>query len=396
MNANIKNNSPDTDKIWIISKGKYTDSDLDIILKESKTEPVTEYRISDLAKYMLSPHPVQINKKLIGCEIFYLLSPLNKIKKKIRQILPAKLSGLIKNNSISSEVLLSDHKKNRPFLTDKNLELHLDKIEALLRHYEPALKKLLKLDKSKMSDIKGICEDIAGKNLRLNMHGSIDNKIEYICRNLLKDVGVILEKAQISEGSFEMKGFDCKEYDSKKSYRLIKFFQNGKPAACVLDINNQVEFRIDNVKLIYYMQLLELSLKINPKLYESLNMCAKGIAVPLKLFFHKQLDINYSETNLPEIYKKVFDVYNIGSSSRDVIINVLNNFQFGIIFNYIPESGPDNDKMFTNISVMHNFRALEPIKDDIPQLYSEINKMTSVSEIGKFYLLDSIRGCKNE
>ncbi|MDY6842770.1 MAG: hypothetical protein SVW57_01575, partial [Thermodesulfobacteriota bacterium] len=59
---------------------------------------------------------------------------------------------------------------------------------------------------------------------------------------------------------------------------------------------------------------------------------------------------------------------------------------------YIPQSYCVEQKLFTNISVMHDFRALEPIKSELPLLYSEIDKMTSVSEAGKFYLLDSIRG----
>ena len=53
------------------------------------------------------------------------------------------------------------------------------------------------------------------------------------------------------------------------------------------------------------------------------------------------------------------------------------------------------NKLYTQISVMHNVRALEPLKNELPQLYSEINKRASFSEAGHFYLLDSIRGYIN-
>jgi len=45
---------------------------------------------------------------------------------------------------------------------------------------------------------------------------------------------------------------------------------------------------------------------------------------------------------------------------------------------------------------MHNFKALEPIKAALPQVYSEISKSASITEVGKFYLLDSFRGYKDD
>ncbi len=88
-------------------------------------------------------------------------------------------------------------------------------------------------------------------------------------------------------------------------------------------------------------------------------------------------------------------MYNINALKKDVITSILNDFQIGILFSYVPISDSGEKKLFTNFSVMHNFKALEPIKDDLPQVYSEINKKASVTEAGKFYLLDSFRGYKN-
>ena len=41
-------------------------------------------------------------------------------------------------------------------------------------------------------------------------------------------------------------------------------------------------------------------------------------------------------------------------------------------------------------------KALEPIRNVLPNIYSEINKRVCVSDIGRFYLLDSIKGYTDE
>jgi len=57
--------------IWVLSKGRYTDWDLSRIWEGAETKTVTEYKISDLGRYLLNPNPIEIRKKLIGCEIHY-------------------------------------------------------------------------------------------------------------------------------------------------------------------------------------------------------------------------------------------------------------------------------------------------------------------------------------
>ena len=381
--------------IWVISKGRYTNFDLSRIWEGVKKKTAMEYNISELARYLLNPNPIQIKKKLVGCEIHY-RTPFYKVKEKIRKILPQKLHGLLKDNQIPVEVLKSDWETDKSPGKDDNFESHLNKITELLRPYNPIIKSLNKIDPSKVFDVVGTCEDIGGHLSYLNIPESITEKLNYIRANISKDVGVILEKAYIADGLFEMKGFNFKSYDKNKSYRLIRFSINGKSKACVLDSDNKVEFWIDDIKLVQYMQLFDQLIKIDPKLNNSLNLCTAGKAEPLKLLFSKQLEIDYSEAHLPEVYKGVFEKLNIGTNKKDVVKRVLNSSQVGISFNYVPKSAYDERKLFVNFSVMHNFRALEPIKDDLPQVYSEINKMASVTEAGKFYLLDSFRGYKND
>ena len=142
--------------------------------------------------------------------------------------------------------------------------------------------------------------------------------------------------------------------------------------------------------------MLEQSIRTNPQLNDSLTLCAKGNAKALKLIFSHQLNIDYSENFLPLTYKEVFEKYKLGLNERAIVLNSLKNFQLGISFNFIPQTGSIEEKLITNISVMHDFKALTPIKDNLPYVYSEMNKRATISELGKFYLLDSIRGCINE
>lgn len=381
--------------LWVISKGRYTDFDLSRIWDGVKKKKAMEYKISELARYLLNPNPIETNKKLVGCEIHY-RTPFYKIKKKIRRILPQKLHERLKDNSNSSEVLKADWEKDALPGKDDNFESHLNKITELLRPYNPIIKRLSKIDSGKVSEVIGTCEDIGGHLSRLTIQGSVAEKLNYIKENILKDVGVILEKAYIADGLFEMKGFNFKSYDKNKSYRLIKISINGRSKACVLDSDNKVEFWIDDISLVQYMQLFDQLIKIDPKLNTSLRLCTEGKAEPLRLLFTKPFEMDYSETYLPEVYRGVFEKLNMETNKEDVVKRVLNNSKVGITFNYIPQSAYDEKKLFVNLSVMHNFKALESIKDDLPQVYSEIDKMACVTEAGKFYLLDSFRGYRND
>ncbi len=381
--------------IWVISKGKLTDMDLSRICDGGKTETVTAYSLSELGRYLLNPNPIQVEKKLIGCEVHY-YPPFYKIKRKIRKILPKKLHGLLKDERIPPDALLSNYVTNKAPMNDKDLELHLNRVMELLRPYDPVIKELLDLDQSKVADIVGTCQDVGGNLSYLNIQGSIDEKIGYLTEYIYKNVGVILEKAYISDGLFEMKGFDFQSYEAEKSYRLIKFFINGEAQACVLGVDDKVEYWIEDVKLLHYLQLFAQLIKMNPKLNKSLKLCMTGKAEPMKLFFNRQLGIDYSEANLPEIYRRAFEMHDIAPSKKSVIKPVLNHSQLGVTFNYVPQSRTGADRLFVNFSVMHNFKALEPIKDALPQVYSEINKSASITEVGKFYLLDSFRGYKDD
>ena len=383
---------PMADDVWMISEGRYTNLDLYGIDESIQKGIGKEYRISDLARYMLNPNPIEVKKTLIGCEIHARLSSFDKLKEKLKGIVPKKFQRTPKNKNTPPRVLLSGFIGRKVYLKDENLESHLRKIYELLSPYDPVLKELSKVNVSEIADIVGICEDIDGNHSSLTLRGTIEEKLNFVRGAMSKNVGVILEKAHVSEGLFEMRGFDFTSYDPKRSHRLLKISLDGPTRYCVLDSNNKVEYWVENTKLVHYVHLMEQLLRTDPKFYDSLKQCTEGNAIPLKLLFYRHLAIDYSESHLPKAYREVFKNTEIGMNGIDLLMNSLKCSQLGVSINYLPQSFSGNEKMCVNISVMHDFRALEPIRNNLPLLYSEINKRTYVSEAGKFYLLDSIRG----
>jgi hypothetical protein len=196
-------------------------------------------------------------------------------------------------------------------------------------------------------------------------------------------------------GLFEMRGFDFSHYNTGNSYRLIKFVCNDKVQYVVLNREKKLEFEIGDNVLIQYLQLFEQSLRTDSKLRDAFELCVRREAEPLKLFFSTKREKNYSENHLPMVYRKAMHAFKISPDVKEVITDVLNRHQSIVTFNYVPSSGVGKNKLYTNISVMHDIKALEPIKSAMPELYSEIDKKTYASDVGRLYLLESLRGYQN-
>ncbi len=382
--------------IWVISQAKYIDPSTIKYYGLTQSGHVKEYRISDLARYLLNPNSIEVKRKLVEGEVSYQKPRSESIKEKIKHFFAPFMKNPTEVKPMVTESLSPQYEVKTSSLKDAAFKDHLEKLYAQLRPYDPMIKRIATIDSSKVGDIKGICEDKGGVRTWLNLQGPVEDKLKYIAHFILKDVGVVLEKARLSEGLFEMSGFDFQKYNPIHSYKVIKFLDNGQQKACVLNAYNKIDFWIDTIDLLHCMQLLEQSIRENQKFRDSLKLCLEGKATPLKMLFTKKFEMDYSQSYLPQIYKEVFKNFNLGSDKRAVVINSLKNLQFCISFNYIPHSSLGEKKFYTNISIMHDFKALEPLKNDLPQLYSEINKRATLSEGGKFYLLDSIKGCKDE
>ncbi|MCF8144187.1 MAG: hypothetical protein K9N21_09730 [Deltaproteobacteria bacterium] len=384
------------DDMWIISRGRFTDMDVNRFGVEATPASPMVYCISDLGRYLLSPDPIEVLKTLVGCDIRYYTPIVPQVKEKIRNRLPAWIRRSARRKDIqSSEVLMAPPRKSAPHLEDAALKAHFRKIEGFLTPYAPIAKRLRGLDLSKVADIVGICEDLANERSLLKLEGAIEEKVDYVVKNINQEVAVILGGAYIADDLFEMRGFDFRAFDPKRSHRLIRFIQDGKVKACVLDANDDVQFWIADVKRIRYLQLLEQSIERNPELRNAFLKCTEGHARPFRLFFNRKMEIDYSHADPPQIYREVFESCRLGTDEKDAVISSLSSHQIGVSFSYVPGMESGECRVYICLSVMHNVRALEPIKTDLPQLYSEISKRASMCESGRFYLLDSAAGYQN-
>lgn len=380
----------DAGNIWIISECRNVNVDLSGIGTIPDERTLKEYKISDLAYYLLDPDPIEIKKRLIGCEIHYRKSRLTRIKEAIGKIFPPRLRRLINSNNLPPDVLISNCQLKIPSMKDSDLEAHLNKIYQLLRSYDTVTKRLPLLNHQEIAHIVGICEDVGGNLSYLKLRGANEEKIKYLANFLSTDVGVVLRKAHIADGLFELRGFDFGSYKAGNAYRLIWFLNDGKPKLGVLNREGKIDYWIDDDQLLKYMQLLEHSIKANPQLSHAFNLCRTGQAKAIKLFFNKKLEIDYSKTHFPKVYRDVFNAHNVESKQRNLVMPSLNYLLIGVSLNYVPLSDSGEDRICTHISVLHDLRALESLKNNLPQVYSEISKGAFTSEAGRFYLLDSI------
>ncbi|KPJ98891.1 MAG: hypothetical protein AMK71_10670 [Nitrospira bacterium SG8_35_4] len=392
---NNKNNSAATasQSIWMISEGKLSDLDLSSICTGSVSGPVIEYEISELAQYLLNPNPITLEENVIGCKILYMKPRSGSIRRFIKKLFSKKpVSG--RDDSYCEEVI-STSKTGTPDFNDRRLNMHLLKIKETLKPYDPVHKKLSGLKTDTTENIIALCEDIGKNRHQLNLKGSIQDKINFVTNSLSKKVKVAFNRAYLLNGLFEMRGFDFTAFRRDKLYRLIKLNENKQTKYCVLNENYKLLYWIEDISLVNYMHLFEQSIKTDTQLREAMNLCMLGVAQPLKLFFSTQREKSYSEKYLPRVYREVLSSCKVAPTDVKSISNILNNYQSIVTFNYVPVSGVEKNKMYTNISVMHDVKALEPIKTTLPDVYTQIYKKASVSDAGKLYLLDSLRGYQN-
>lgn len=393
---NKRSNCGSHSDTWIISEGRKSQFDLSAIDGGKVNENVREYQISDIAYYLMNPQPIEIEKKLIGCEIHYPQRTTTKIVEKLKRLLPRRLRRTWNIHLIPPEVLVSHCKICIPPLKDKTLENHLLSIYESLRAYDAVARRLTQLDPHQIAHVIGICKDLGGSLTYLKLQGSIEDKVKYVQNYISKDVGVLLRKAYIGDGLFEMRGFNFSTYRSDNTHRLIVFERNGKSQCCVLNSNNAVEFRLDSDDLLKYMFLLQQALADDIKLLNAFDNCIRKQAKPVKLFFNQKLEVNYARSPFPKIYRDILNANKIDTNQRNLIRPALNYMQIGISFNFIPQYAGFEENMTTLISVLHDLRALEMLRKKLPQVHNEIQNRVKGSEAGMFYLLDSIEGLSND
>ena len=386
----LKNNRD----FWIISEGRDSAIGGNAIEDEDVSGPFKEYLLSDIGRYLLNPKTIEVKKKLIGCEIHYKQRGLKKILNVFRRFLPIG-SKRKKKMAYSPDVIISRYKLRIPPLQDPGLENHLTAIYDRLRFYDSVSKRLAKLNPRTISQIVGICEDIGGNFSYLKLQGSIEEKIKYIDSVISKDVRVLLNRAYVAEGLFELRGYDFESHPADKFYQILTYNSNGKQKACVLTDTHSIDFYLNDIQLLKYMHFLELSLKANPGLRNTFDLSIQGKIKPLKLFFNKKLEIDYAKAHFPEVYKIIFNELKLGPNQRNLIKPILNYLQIGVSLNFLPRTDTEEVRMHTHTSVLHDIRAVEPLRKNLAKVYAEIQKRAFDSDGGVYYLLDSFNGFSN-
>jgi hypothetical protein len=387
--------APDHESVWVIKGGRLIDIDISAFDPEVDTRRAKEYRLSELGRYLLNPNPIEIKKRLVGGEIYYRKGLLQRLMAPFRST-PQNGGGVAaRRRPGDGDIIVSRFKITIPQMKDPDLQAHLQLIASELREYDSFARRLAQLDPSRISHVIGICEDLGGNYSYLKLQGTTEEKINYLSNSITNQVGVVLNRAHLADGLFELRGFNFRTYRAGNTFRLLTYPKNGQLAACLMSPNDTVEFDVADSKLLKYVHLLEQCLHADPLFKETLCRCVRGEFRPIKLFFNNQLEIDYAKTNFPAVYREVFRENQVDIRQRNLIKPVLNHLQTGISLSFLPAAATADERLITHIAVLHDYRALDSLKKNLPAVYSEIGKRLSISEAGRYYLLDSIKGYSN-
>ena len=357
---------------------------------------VSIFQISSLGRYLLSPRNIEVRRRLIGCEIVFKPALSARLRHWGVSMLPGILRDRYDVDGAETELVLSPFTPRLPRLRDRRLQAHIMEIYIGLRQNDPVLKRLETLSQDRVEQIVGLCVDQAGNRSRMQIEGSVDEQIAYMEQNLLQEVGVILDSAHLGRGLFEMGGYDLEAYDPERKHILVVGERKGRRQACVLLGETEVDYWIQDTKLVDYMFLLEHALGSNPRFREPFESCVRGEAIPLKLLFNRNLDIHYTGAHPPEAYREVLHSQVSEPGLLELVFGAINRMQLGVSLNYVPLTGDNQEQMFTNITVMHDMRALETIRERLPGVYATMAARASATDVGSYYVLDSIRGSRHD
>jgi hypothetical protein len=350
-----------------------------------------EYRISALGRYLVAPQSIIVKRRLVGCDIHWKASTGSRmVPRFVRSWLGIKDSGH-EQTTLTSEARNTSHR----FLDD-GLRKHLSGIEAKLRPFDPLQKALTRIDPLKVENIVGICKDRMGARSHLTISGDPVKQLDYIKKNTGRNVPVKLAQAQISDGLFELQGFNVSQHAMEETYPLVRMLHNGKVMACVLNEDHCVDFWLDDPKVIGYLQLFDYCLQNNLRMRESLGRCLTGGAVAMRLLFNQALEIDYGKAQLPAFYREILEESDRTSYVARSIKQRLNHHQLGVSLNSILHQDIDGGGVCTEISILQEMRALEPIRERFPDVFNAVTRRAALSDAGRFYLLDSISGVDHD
>jgi hypothetical protein len=377
--------------LWIVSPPRTARFAFDQPGMKAAPTTAREYRISAIGRYLVSPAALTVQKRLVGCEIHYQPFILLRWKQRLLRIIGKRAIRLSPPQS-----LIMDFPRAADLPADANLKHHIHHLYDSFRPFDSFQQNLDNVDPGRVAQVTGICEDDAGYRSPVAIDGSTVQQLDFVRRFVGRQIEVRLKRAHIADGLFEMKGFDFVNFDPRVQYRLIRFVHDGTPKACVTKDDHTIDFWLDDIKLVNYLQLFEHCIQHDHLMRESLYNCIQGKAAALRLMFNHRLEIDYNRAPLPAVFQEAIGDKHMADHSDHLIKQNLNHYQVGVSFNAMTLQASGGSALCTHISILQNLRALEPIKDRLPNLFAAMAERSAQSEEGNFYLLETICGVRNE
>lgn len=384
-----------SDSAWIITQGTYTKFDVAALGIKAQPKRVMEYGLSDIGRYLIHPGAIDVDNLLVGCECDRVPTHGRRIRRTMGRLFAWHQKSRAAN-SPSKRVFLARNVIKIPTLKDRQLAGHVEHLRGMLQPLDPVFQDIAAVDLGMIADIRGICEDEAGHRTFLNLKGDLAAKHQYVLEHLLQPVRTTLSSALIGDGLFEMRGWNGALFRANRNHRLLRFHVDGKFFACLLNGNNRMAFWINDIQNFQRMVLLQQAIDTSSKLAEAFNRCLNDEVRPMRLMFNPKIDIDYSRSRIPPVYQDLFKTLDVDLEIRRHVIRTLNHHQLGVSFSYVEQEGFGDPRPVTSISVMHDVKALEPLRASAPQVFAAINRRATISEAGKYYLLEDIRGHSDE
>jgi hypothetical protein len=380
----------DLERMWVVAPPRVARFAIDFPGVDEGPTTAREYRISAIGHYLISPAALTVRRRLAGCAVHWRVTRLARWLAPLRRWVGKNKPGHGQPLSLSMDF---PYPAASPF--DINLKRHIDRLYDGLRPFDSFFQTLAGIDPGRVSRVAAICEDDTGLQTPVTLDGTPGQQFDFVRRHAGRQIDVRIKQAHIADGLFEMNGFDFIHFDPRIAYRLIRFVHDGRPKACVLNEDHTIAFWLDDVRLVNYLQLFEYCIQYNHLLRESLIRCIQGQAAALRLMFNPHLEIDYSRAPLPAVFQEAIGQIRLAAPFDRLIKRKLNQYQVAVSFNTMALHEGGRSELCTHISVLQNLRALESIKDRIPELFAEMAKRASQSEEGKFYLLESICGARH-
>lgn len=384
-----------TKPAWIITPGAYTNFDVAALGIKAKPKRVMEYGLSDIGRYLIHPGPIEVDNVLVGCECDRVATG----RRRARRFIDRALAWSRKSPTGAKRpphVFLARNAVKIPVLKDRQLASHIERLRGILQPLDPAFQEIEAIDLHTVDDIRGICEDEAGHRTLLTLKGDVAAKRRYVLDHLLKPVRMTLSSVHIGEGLFEMRGWNRSHFAVDRIHRLLRFHVDGKFFACLLNADNRMVFWINDIQNLQRMFLLQQAMDTSPRLAAAMNRCLLDDARPMRLMFNPDIGIDYSRNRIPPVYQELFRTLDLDREVQRNVIQSLNRHQLGVSFSYVEQTGFGDPQPVTNISVMHDVKALEPLRAGAPEVLAAIARRVAISEAGKYYLLEDIQGQGSE